>query len=353
MLKYFILFSIVIAPFLTANSFAQNDDSLAIDSMHSTQAGSFTDKNWKKTVESIKQDTENLLEANQKLNSEYEFLKQKLADLQSNFAVVKEENTKLEMQNQKLTTSRTAQRQSFGQVQQKMLNAQSEIGDLDAKSKPLRENLAKLEEQNAQMQAKLQELQGQKRKLLLDLKLQEAAHGDQPYIDDEETQKFNAQLSKYQTQEKELNDQFSESQKEMEDILVDIEKINQENNKFQNQLAALRAKKDNQLKINEQLRSENERLAKSQGPGNLLKQKRALETKIASLSKELDVIRRSVQDSSAVLEKKRGQMDKVMKLDADNQTLRDQVAELLQKINDLKTTSDDPEESAQPFDATQ
>ena len=86
--KYFFLFCLVISPVLyTGNSFAQ--DEMAIDAVDGRNARSISDEEWQATLESIKDDTSNLLEANTELNSEYEFLKQKMADLQSSFSKIK------------------------------------------------------------------------------------------------------------------------------------------------------------------------------------------------------------------------------------------------------------------------
>ena len=100
--KYFILLGIVLSPLLfMSNSFSAGKmEEMAIDSMSKDKARSLSQENWQKTLENIKSDTNNLLEANKQLNSEYDFLKQKLADLQGGFAKVKEENAKLEMENQ-------------------------------------------------------------------------------------------------------------------------------------------------------------------------------------------------------------------------------------------------------------
>lgn len=297
------------------------------------------DEEWQATLENIKSDTSGLLEANEQLNSEYDFLKQKLAGLQESFAKVKEQNTELQMENQKLETSRGAQRRSAEDLQQKLLQAQSEAGSLQTDNKPLRERLSRLEEQNQQLQTRLQELQGQKREMLLDLKLQEASQGETQEFDDDEIRKLNDQISRYEFQEKEFKAELESSQSGVDKVLNETETLVRENNDLEGNLAELKLKRDNQLKINAQLKKENERLTKSvsQGPADLVKQKSVLETKISALSKELDAIRKSVQDSASVLEKKRTLMDEVMTLDAENQALRDEIAQLLQKANEAES----------------
>lgn len=345
MQKYFVLFVITISPFLfTPHASAEKGEEMVIDSVSGDKASALSHEDWQTTLENIKSDTNSLLEANKQLNSEYDFLKQKLAELQNRFAKVKEENANLEIQNQNLEKSRSDKRRASEEIEQKMLKMQNEAVELGTKNKPFRGQLTQIEEQNEQMQKTLHGLQSQKREILLDLKLQEAARGEAKDIDDEETRKLNQQLSEYQQREKELNTELAQSQDEMQGVLEDIENINKENSEFEAQLSDLRVKKENQIRTNEQLRKENERLAKSPGPADLVKQKNALEAKIHSLTKELDSIRKSVQESSSVLEKKRGLMDEVMKLDAENQELRTQVADLLQKINDLKITQEAPAE---------
>lgn len=343
MSKYFL-------PFIVAAATAVALLSFPADSLAQGKISTLNDEEWQATLENIKSDTSGLLEANEQLNSEYDFLKQKLADLQDSFAKVKEQNTNLQMENQKLETSRSEQRRSSENLQQKLLQAQSEVGNLQTDNKPLRERLSGLEEQNRQLQTRLQELQGQKREMLLDLKLQEASQGETQEFDDDEIRKLNDQIGRYEFQEKEFKAELESSQSGVEKVLNETETIARENNDLEGKLAELKLKRDNQLKINTQLNKKNERLTISvnQGPAvELVKQKNVLETKITALSKELDVIRKSVQDSASVLEKKRALMDEVMTLDAENQALRDEIAQLLQKANEAGSESESEPSAAE------
>jgi len=119
-----------------------------------------------------------LLDQNEKLSSEYSFLKQKLSDLRDTITNLKKEIADQEEENKKLKDYRLDQNRTIGDSRQQLQRGEKDVKAAEAGKDELLKQLSIVEQKTKLQNDKLDSLQAKKRELTLDLKMQEYYRSD-------------------------------------------------------------------------------------------------------------------------------------------------------------------------------
>lgn len=301
---------------------------------------------WQQMVDELKAETKSLLDENEKLSSEYTSLQEKLSGLQQSLKALRADVSKQESENKYLKQKQQAS--GSGATPESQQKLEKEFAALQAKNEVLKKELAEVQERNSVWEKQLSSLQVQKRGLLLDMKLQEAAREGAQTTEDPELKQLVQQLAEAQEKSIEIDKTLQELSAQKQASPQDIDQLKSDNKALGGQLADLEAQRRQKEQENKKIEQENRSLAAAaqKGPADLEKRKKALEQQVVKLESQFDGLRKSVDETKAVLDRKRSLMDEIMKLDAENQETRKRIADMMQQISGLK--DQDVAESAAP-----
>jgi predicted nucleic acid-binding Zn-ribbon protein len=294
---------------------------------------SLPDPQWQKIVDDLQAESKTMRDENDKLNSEYNMLQEKLSGLQDSITKLRTEISGQEAENKRLQQKQRERVESDDGVRQNVQKAEKEVAGLEAQNNKLSQDLAELEEKNNLWETKLSGLQVQKRELLLDMKLQEFANEESSGKEDDELKALTRQLVDVQGREAGLRKALAELGTQSQALPPETEKLKAENKVLADQIVGLETQRKQKEIENKKMEEENRRIAAAgpQLPGELVKQQKILENQIAGLETQLESLRQSVAQAKAVLDKKREMMDEIMRLDSENQDLRNRINDLLQQ----------------------
>jgi len=283
---------------------------------------------WQDTIDHVTKETNSLMTENEKLNTEYEFLQKKAASLKDELDRTRTEVKdlqKLKAKNPKASATDSTMVDSV-----EMAKLQKEADDIEAVNKGLQKQLSDIQEKNRLWKLQESQLENKKRDANLDLNYQQAQV---------------EAAAKSDSASADLQKQLAQSLKEEKDLTEALSKFSMQGDKLPKETIALK-KKNGELEsrvkdLKKQIalqEKKNEKMQKAAVKGvadgqrvspELLKKKKALENEVAKLTAQLDGVNATVTQSKDVLGKKRQLMDQIMYLDAENQTLRAQIDEML------------------------
>ena len=293
---------------------------------------------WQKTVEELKTKTDDLLKQNESLNQEYKFLQQKLSDLQISVKDLNKDVYEQEKVNEQL---RQQQEERLKKQQDLKADAEKMRQDIQAaqnENERLNTLLTEEVEKTAAIRDKLAELSAKKREVMLDLKMQDINRQDLKADEETRLKKEQDRMEEIKKEEAALSQKVLELQKEEDSLLAQIDQFKKENRLLESKVAEFTKQKDGKMQENERLRKEIGSLssAPEQIPPAMAAEKQALQTEVAGLEQQLATLQSSVSESSQVLDKKRNLMNEIMKMDADNQDLRQKINDLTDKLQSLQ-----------------
>lgn len=293
------------------------------------QEATLSNPDWQATVEKIKLKTKALLTENEKLNSEYEFLQGRVAGLKADIERIKSEIKELNAK--KKVSGAKAPNQPDGEAIAKMADLQKQIDDINSENKELEKQLAEVQEKNRLWKVQLSEVESQKRDVNLDVQYQKA-QGENAAKNP--ASQLQAELEKTLKKEKELSEALTRMNTEGGNSMMDSGNLKKNNRDLEDHIKLVKKQIAEQKKQNEKMRKAGSKL-KPKPPANisaLEKQKRSLEDEVAKLSRQIDAVSKTVGESQEALENKRRIMDRIMRLDSDNQELRAKIDALVSPI---------------------
>jgi len=329
-----ILYSLIFVLF-TSLSFAQT---AAVPDLSPAQARSLSNQEWKKNIDTIKADTKTLLGQNEKLNSEYAFLNEKLAELQETISGIKKEIADQEEENKSLRNYSQDQKKLIGNSRAKIEMGEKEAEEIEKRKKELLKQLTIAQNNTRLQQEKLDALQAEKRELTLDLKMQEYYQSELKSDESTGIKKMKEQMERTEKDIARLSQIAEDLQLKKQQIPQQINASKRENKDLESQLSLLERQRRDKINENERLVKKNERLANlaSKIPSGLLSEKRRLENDVKEAEAKLESVKKAVAESASVLEQKRGMMDEIMNMDSNNQEMREKITEILNQISALK-----------------
>ncbi|MCB9771698.1 MAG: hypothetical protein H6754_04050 [Candidatus Omnitrophica bacterium] len=286
----------------------------------STDARSLSNPQWQKTIDQITAETQSLMKENEKLSSEYEFLQEKVAGLKAELTKTKAQVKVLQSSKQKISKVMKDSGKNDPDAKAKMDDLQNEIDAIESENKDLEKQLLDIQEKNRLWKIQASKLENQKRDAVMDTGYAQATS-------EAETKDLQNQLQSALAKEKELVAALARVTAENEARPKQAVDLRKKNRDLEDRLKILKRQIVAQEKKNEKLqRSAKKVKGNSKGvSGDLVRQKKALEAEIASLTSQLDSVSKTVGQSREVLEKKRMLMDQIMRLDAENQELRSKI----------------------------
>lgn len=316
-----------------------------ITGINPSEVKSLNSAQWRATLDDAKADVKGLLEENEKLNSEYVSLKEKHANLKDILNQLNAEIKDQEQENARLKKRRQEQLRNMDFLYAQTGASRKEIEVHKAKRNELKKQLDNIEEKNRLWQLKVNDMEMQRRDLLLDLKLQEISRQEIREVSDDEIVELKERLRKSKREEEKLSGKAAALRGQSGVLPKEITDIESENKALELQIVQVKKKRDKKLRANKLLRRESERLKNTANkvPARLLKEKRSLEVEVVKLERRLSKVRESVSKSKSILQKKRQLMDEIMSLDSENQKLRNSIADFMKEITSIKAEISDIE----------
>jgi len=285
-------------------------------------------------LDNIKSQIALLVEENQRLSSEYRSLQQEYADLQKVVKQNENEMREIELESNSRSAREEEQKQLVKTYYEDLDGINNHILIQESQNMYLRGELLDVEESQGLMRFQLADLQNQKRELELQLKTKE-------FYSEEEHQKFQGEinslkkkLKSYLEKEEEMMSQIREQEQGNSSLPQSVEKLRQKNEEFNDELTDLQRKKD--FKSREVEALEAKRLFLSESVKALKEQKEkervALQQRLEQLETEYAALNDTVTLVLLRQSVKRKLLDETIKMDKENQILRDRIAGLKEKI---------------------
>ncbi len=288
---------------------------------------------WQETVRSLKKQTEMLLEKNKTLNEEYSYLQGSMTGVQERRKQLEKEIEEYRRENQQLLDQQKKNALQQQDMKKKRLQTQKELEPLQKQNRELEDRWMAVKKETEDWHARISALEREKRDLITQLKNLESSQDDMSGALDEEIKKLDSILQEYD-EEGALVDLEKESYAREEAEISRLNALLEEDIEgFQKEEERVTAQ------INEVERQKSELKKKEKPerlPPELVKEKQRLELQVKQLEAQLGTIKKSVEDTSAVLEKKRALMDEIMRIDTENRALRQQVSELVEQLKEAK-----------------
>lgn len=327
MKKFFLPFVLPMLIFLASPAPASADEGT-----------SWSELKWEKTVGGLKGETDDLLKQNETLNEEYKLLQQKLSDLQISVKGLNQEVFQQEKENERLRQLREEKKEKQQAWAAQVEKMKQDIAAAEQENERLSAALTAEIDKTGVLRDKLGTLAEKKRELLLDLKMQDIKRQELKSDEEARLKDKEAQLEKVREEEQAVSQQVLELQTQEDSLLDEIESVKKESLGLETKVAELTRQRAEKIKENDALRKQIETASAAplQVPPALAAEKQALQTEVTALEQQLEALRSSVSESSQVIDKKRDLMNEIMKMDAENQDLRQRINALTEKINSLQ-----------------
>lgn len=294
---------------------------------------------WAKTLESIKSDVDRIIRENNALQVEYNTLKERILDVQTSIDAHKLENQKIEQdiaRTQRLISqeqlTRDAMAQKLERLTQEGLTSQAKI---DA----LKDQLATYDEKMRLWTLQINDLELEKKQLDLELQAQEDLQRALESGQADEVARMREKIAAAQTQTAQEQQAADGEQAQNRQAKEEVDQLIAENKALEDKIAELQQQKAAQLVVNDEWRRKNAQQGMPAEYAQKMKEKKALESDIVKLEAQLDEVKRSVEQSLEVQNKRRGLLDQILSLDKENRELRKKISDLKAK---MATAAPDP-----------
>lgn len=312
-----------------------------LKSVSPAEAKAMDSESWKNMVGEIKAETKALLEENEKLNAEYEFLRQKLSGMKDSLETLKKDVEKQESENKSLKAVHEEQSKKDSSLKDQVTVLDDEVKAIQSENEDLQRKLADVEEKNKLWDVQAASLENQKQEAAMDVKIDEAKQEEALRGEAAAVQELQEQLTKFQKEDEQLSQTIAELTQEQQSLVKGIEEGKTQNRELEDKVARLRRQTEAKRLENERKRQElKKRIDPAlRVPPDLIQEKQRLEIEVANLSSQLESLNKSAVESNSVLARKRELMNQIMRLDAENQELRNTIADLTSRIQKLPKAS--------------
>jgi len=328
---FILIFGLIVCPHVSA----QEAD---FDIPSAKTARVLSNREWKETIGNVKAETQTLLENNEKLNAEYEVLQEKFGHVQDSVRDLRQEVGRQTAENDRIQKAKRRRESSATSRRDEVSRIESRVKKIETDNEQLKVDLDAQISANEALESQVSDLQARRREILLDLKLQEFNSEEVELEESEELEDLKAKLKVYQKEELELEKLISKLYGKKQEMVDAASQMAQDNKKLESEIGELKKQRDDQQRANRIQAKENDSMSAlaTRVPGRLIKEKRGLKAEIARYEREIERIKTSVEKSSSVLEQKRTLMDDIMRKDAENQVLRDQISDMMDDVSGLK-----------------
>ena len=288
---------------------------------------------WQETVRSLRRQTEMLLEKNKSLNEEYSYLQGSMTEVQAHLKQLETEIEEYRRESRRLLDLQKKNTQEQKDMETKLLQQKRAMEPLEKQNRDLEVQWMAVKQETQQWHDRVTALEQEKRDLIAQLKnLEESKDGMSDAVD-EEIKKLDSILQEYE-EEGALVELEKDSYKREQEEIARINAMLEDNVEgLKDEEQQVMAQIEGQERQTAELKKKN---APERLPPELVKEKKRLEMQVQHLEGQLETIKKSVEETSAVLEKKRTLMDEIMGIDAENRNLRQQVSDLVKQLKDAK-----------------
>ncbi|HPB67304.1 MAG TPA: hypothetical protein PLT76_08800 [Candidatus Omnitrophota bacterium] len=290
-----------------------------------------TPSKWQDTVRSLRRQTEMLLEKNKTLNEEYSYLQNSMTEAEDRQKQLEKEIEEYRRENERLLDQQKKNTLQQQEMKKKQLQMQKEMEPLQKHKQELEDRWMGVKKETQDWHDRISALEQEKKALITQLKNLEISKDDMAGALDEEIKKLDSILQEYE-EEGSLVDLEKESYVREEQEIARINAVLEEDIEGfedEEQQVAARIGDVEKKKAELKKKKQPERL-----PPELVKEKQRLEQQVKHLADQLETIKKSVEDTSAVLEKKRDLMDEIMKIDEENRRLRQQISDMADPLEE-------------------
>ena len=333
-----LLFAVMLVLSSALSAGAEGSDLKAVSP---AEAKAMDGESWKTMVGEIKAETKALLEENEKLNAEYEFLRQKLSGMKDSLETLKKAVEKQESENKSFKVVHEEQSKKDSSLKDQVTVLDDEVKAIQSENEDLQRKLADVEEKNKLWDVQAASLENQKQEAAMDVKIDEAKQEEALRGEAAAVQELQEQLTKFQKEDEQLSQTIAELTQEQQSLVKGIEEGKTQNRELEDKVARLRRQTETKRLENERKRQElKKRIDPAlRVPPDLIQEKQRLEVEVANLSSQLESLNKSAVESNSVLARKRELMNQIMRLDAENQELRNTIADLTNRIQKLPKAS--------------
>ncbi len=296
------------------------------------------EQQWEMSLEQLKSKAQFLLQENQKLQSEYQTLSEKINTAQGSIEQLDKDIDEQGKVNAKLKTMYDEKIKSTEPENSEVTRLKAEVADIEKANAKLRQDLAMAESAAAGSEKEMQALEAQKQTLSSEIQQRQELYQDFLNQGTAAFKDKKGQLTEFQKKEEELQAGIEGLEKKAALLPGKVDEMAKQNHQLEDEASALKRQKSEQERKNEVLRRENQKLQQTGQivSSQIVRERWQLEREVKLLTQELDSARNSVQQSSNIIAMKRELMDKIMVLDAENQKLRDQVSQLMEEVKSKK-----------------
>ena len=273
------------------------------------------------------------LEENQALETEHARLKEEFLKIQ---LAVEEEQKELEVMKGRLPQKKSSkgQKPAGDEKEAALKKFEDNILLLQSKNSYLTKVLLELEETQPARKLQSEDLQYQKKSLEMEAKLKDFSLQQAQSKRAKELSQLKEELQNTIEEKQKLSQAVQDIELKKAQYPPQIEQFKTDNARLEKRLAQLSAQKDLKQKEVELLKTKRMYLTRVMEEERWPKEKEKadLEGKIEQLESQLEALNKTMDTSLASQQNKRKLTEELIKIDSDNQALRDKIADLKIKV---------------------
>ncbi len=300
--------------------------------------GSFSSLSlWDQAIQKFKRESARLTREYKKLVSEYDLLKSELESFKNLFDQLAQDNASLEEENN-LMLKNLEEKEILRKSSEKKKNTlEDQVAKVEDRNIKMRQELAKMDKAVQLWEHQLADLNLQKQQLMLEFKLKEAAQKKMQMNEKSQKERFQETLLRNEIRGEKTEGMIDAAQEQYEAGLKELEVIKEDNQKLVAETSEMRTQKERQLNKNKEFLDENKHLImiKEEGFSLKMRQKEELAAVSMELESKVNTLREDMERIDSWQESKRELLKEALKVDEDNEKLRQQMSSLMDGITQL------------------